>query len=75
MANLIRSAKAGSDWTENELDAYHITVVPQNKQDFFGSSVLPAPVNPSLVGFMTPKIERTPQIARQGSCYTTSIWH
>jgi hypothetical protein len=30
-----------------------ITVVAQNKQEFFGSANLPAPVIPSLAGFMT----------------------
>jgi hypothetical protein len=53
MANLIRSAKPGSDWTQNELAAYHITIVNQNKHEFFGSTDLPAPVVPSLAGFMT----------------------
>ena len=53
MAQLIRSAKPGSDWTANELDAYHITVVSQTKQQFFGVPSLPAPARPSLVGFMT----------------------
>ncbi|KAM6493592.1 hypothetical protein JOM56_011726 [Amanita muscaria] len=53
MAQLIRSAKPGSDWTENELDAYHITVVSQTKQQFFGVSNLPRTARPSLVGFMT----------------------
>jgi hypothetical protein len=53
MAHLIRSAKPGSDWTESELAAYHITVVSQDKQEFFGVPNLPAPARPSLVGFMT----------------------
>lgn len=53
MANLVRSAKSGSDWTESELAAYHITIVPQNKQEFFGLDDLPAPASPSLAGFMT----------------------
>ena len=53
MANLIRSAKSGSDWSANDLAAYHITIVPQNKQEFFGLDDLPAPASPSLAGFMT----------------------
>jgi hypothetical protein len=53
MAQLLRTAKAGSDWTVNELAAYNITVVPQNKEEFFGSIDLPDPAEPSLVGFMT----------------------
>ena len=35
MANLIRSAKSGSDWGRNELLAYHITIAPIPPQDFF----------------------------------------
>jgi hypothetical protein len=51
-ANSIRSAKCASDWTDNELRAYNITVVPQTKEQFFGSAKLPAPTNPSIAGFM-----------------------
>jgi hypothetical protein len=53
MANLFRTAKSGSDWTGNELAAYNIIVVPQTKEEFFGSAELPAPNNPSLAGFLT----------------------
>jgi len=35
MANLIRSPKSGSDWTDNELIAYNITVTAQSPQEFF----------------------------------------
>jgi hypothetical protein len=38
MAGIIRSAKSGSDWTENELFAYNITVKTQSPVDFFGSA-------------------------------------
>jgi hypothetical protein len=53
MANLIRSAKDGVEWTQNDLAAYNITIVAQNKQEFFGTADLPVPVIPSLAGFMT----------------------
>jgi hypothetical protein len=53
MAQLLRTAKSGSDWTANELAAYNITVVPQNKEEFFGTIDFPDPVEPSLAGFMT----------------------
>jgi len=43
MANIIRTAKSGSDWTVNELDAYNITIVPQNSSTFFGRDILPLP--------------------------------
>jgi len=36
MANLIRSAKSGSDWSTNELLAYNITVQRQDVVNFFG---------------------------------------
>ena len=43
MANLIRSAKSGSVWTQAELDAYNITIVSENAATFFGLTVLPQP--------------------------------
>ena len=36
MANLIRSAKSGNDWSTNELLAYNITVQRQDVINFFG---------------------------------------
>lgn len=53
MANLLRTAKSGSDWSANELDAYNVTVVPQSKEEFFGTIHFPDPTEPSLAGFMT----------------------
>jgi len=50
MANIIRTAKSGSDWTVNELDAYNITIVSQDSATFFGSDVLPLPTHhPDLI--------------------------
>lgn len=46
MANLIRSAKSGSDWTQGDLDAYNIHVTPQDTAAFFGIPVLPEPKIP-----------------------------
>ncbi|KAJ6576507.1 hypothetical protein DFH09DRAFT_362087 [Mycena vulgaris] len=43
MANIIRSAKSGSDWTENDLHAYHIRVVYQDAATFFQIPSLPPP--------------------------------
>ena len=40
------------DWTESVLNTY-LQVVTQNKQEFFGVADLPAPIIPSLAGFMT----------------------
>ena len=61
MANIIRSAKLGSDWTRNELQAYRITVTPVQPQEFFGQeanppltgldpALLTSPVNPGKDG-------------------------
>ena len=36
MANLIRSAKSGSDWTTNDLLAYNIRVSSQIPDKFYG---------------------------------------
>jgi hypothetical protein len=39
MANLIRSAKSGSDWTLNELESYHISLNQVDSLTFFGVPV------------------------------------
>lgn len=50
MANLSRSAKSGSDWTDNDLSAYNITIVSQDAATFFGQPALPQPaLNPELL--------------------------
>jgi len=60
MANLLRTAKSGSNWTTAELDAYNITVIPQTKADFFGTNDFPAdPTEPSMLGFMTNESRET----------------
>jgi hypothetical protein len=38
MANIIRSAKSGSDWTENDLRAFNIRIEHKSQQDFFGTA-------------------------------------
>jgi hypothetical protein len=58
MAQLLRTPKSGSDWTANELCAYNITVVPQNREEFFRTIDFPDPAEPSLVGFMTAETHR-----------------
>ncbi|KAF8885241.1 hypothetical protein CPB84DRAFT_1788510 [Gymnopilus junonius] len=52
MANLLRTAKSGNDWTTQELEAYNITIVSQSKADFFGTTELADPTDPSLLGFI-----------------------
>jgi hypothetical protein len=44
MANTIRSAKSGSDWTAIELAAYNIRAKLQDVTTFFGTPRLPDPV-------------------------------
>jgi hypothetical protein len=36
MANLIRSAKSGSEWTSNDLDAFNIQIETVDVHEFFG---------------------------------------
>ncbi|KZT00684.1 uncharacterized protein LAESUDRAFT_687714 [Laetiporus sulphureus 93-53] len=43
MANLVRSAKSGSDWTDNDLDAYNIQIRFEDAATFFGTDNLPLP--------------------------------
>ena len=47
--------KPGSEWTVNELAVYNITIVSQNKEEFFGTIDFPDPAEPSMVGFMAAK--------------------
>jgi hypothetical protein len=50
MANLIRSAKSGSDWTQSDLDAYNIHVHVDDTATFFGIPDLPQPqVDPEIL--------------------------
>ncbi|KAH9969998.1 hypothetical protein BGW80DRAFT_1117132, partial [Lactifluus volemus] len=43
MANLIRSAKSGNDWTLNDLESYNITLNKVKPLPFFGLQELPPP--------------------------------
>ena len=45
MANIIRNAKSGNDWTKNDLVAYNISLVSRNAAEFFGQDPLPVPKN------------------------------
>ena len=50
MANLIRSAKSGNEWTVYELLTYNFTVVDEDVATFFGNSNLPPPtVDPIIL--------------------------
>lgn len=40
MANLIRFAKSGSDWNENELIGYNITISYLSPGEFFPERIL-----------------------------------
>ena len=41
MANLVRSAKSGSEWTTNDLLAYNIIVSSQSPEIFYGQPLPP----------------------------------
>ncbi|KAK0239017.1 hypothetical protein EDD85DRAFT_936191 [Armillaria nabsnona] len=47
MANRIRTAKSGNDWTRSELSAYNILVEEKSLTDFFGVDELP-PLSDSM---------------------------
>jgi len=58
MANIIRSAKPGSDWSTNDLLAYNITIQTQTVVDFFGHE-LSSPIDhldPILLSPFDPNI-------------------
>jgi hypothetical protein len=40
---MIRSAKSGNEWTDNELEAYNIEIIFQDASAFFGETPLPPP--------------------------------
>jgi len=44
MAQKLRTAKSASDWQQNELDAYHISLQEQDAETFFDMPELPDPV-------------------------------
>ena len=73
MAQLLRTAKSGSDWTSNELAAYNITVVPQKKEEFFGTIDFPDPAEPSLAGFMTAETWQDAADIRKTSFHLTLL--
>ncbi|KAK2464024.1 hypothetical protein APHAL10511_003968 [Amanita phalloides] len=51
MADLIRSAKSGSDWNSNDLAAYNIIVRRQSAVDFFGyqPDTIPETIDPDFL--------------------------
>src|SRR5262249_11101562 len=57
MANLIRSAKSGSDWSMNELMAYNISVHRTDFTRFFGHELGPIDhLDPNLLSTADPTI-------------------
>jgi hypothetical protein len=49
-ANIVLSAKSGSDWTDNELTAFNIQVDTFDAATFFNTEQLPAPaVSPVIL--------------------------
>ncbi|KAH9175792.1 hypothetical protein EDB89DRAFT_1944284 [Lactarius sanguifluus] len=54
MANLVCSAKSGSDWKYSDLDLYNIQIRNVHTQEFFGIPHLPAPaVNPVILDHLS----------------------
>jgi hypothetical protein len=51
MANIIRRAKPGREWTSNELQAYNITIQVQDAQTFFGQPPTQPSVHPDLTSY------------------------
>ncbi|KAI6103501.1 hypothetical protein F5141DRAFT_1007666 [Pisolithus sp. B1] len=50
MAQMLRTAKSGNDWTINELNAYDIKVIYEDAATFFETPHLPAPtINPNVI--------------------------
>ncbi|KIJ42665.1 hypothetical protein M422DRAFT_254106 [Sphaerobolus stellatus SS14] len=41
LANFVRRAKSGSDWSSNELPAYNVTIVERDEQQFFSGPLPP----------------------------------
>ncbi len=56
MANIIRSAKSGSDWTSNDLIAYNITIRRQSSDSFFGytPNIIPDAIDPAFLTATVP---------------------
>ncbi|KIJ53193.1 hypothetical protein M422DRAFT_242323 [Sphaerobolus stellatus SS14] len=67
MANLVRRAKSGSDWSSNELPAYNITIVERDEQQFFSG---PLPLYTGPTGFV--QYESHVQAIREGEELTVS---
>jgi hypothetical protein len=63
MANLIRSAKSGSDWSSNELLAYNIVIVPRIDREFFGEAPerLPGSISSELLEYNFSSGEEMPE--------------
>ena len=56
MANLVRSAKSGNDWTSNDLLAYNIEVYSQSSDMFFGykPKTIPTTIDPDFLTATVP---------------------
>jgi hypothetical protein len=63
MANIIRSAKSGSDWTNNELNSYNIKIVSKNDVEFFGEVLesLPKSISHELLEYDFSSGEERPE--------------
>ncbi len=59
MANIMRSAKSGSDWTLNDLTAYNIVIHRQSSATFFGykPNTIPDAIDPAFLTATVPPQE------------------
>lgn len=72
MANLIRSAKSGNDWTQNELRAYNIQVVDQSFVEFFNQNQAYCPLShpPSVISVRAKSEDSLPTMLLTRYCTT-----
>ncbi|KAK0450584.1 uncharacterized protein EV420DRAFT_1630611 [Desarmillaria tabescens] len=74
MANIIRSAKSGSNWTINELLAYNINVLDEDVATFLGHPNSPAPtVDPIILGNPDTPLGPIMRSARLFFCYLKDV--
>lgn len=75
MANLIRSAKSGSDWRQNELVAFNITIQNVDVQTFFGVAQLPQTTVSTVIlnNVVAPRIRLLPMFSPKTNSTSSSI--
>jgi len=68
MASLIRSAKSGNDWTDDDLTAYNITILSLNSDEFFLAPDPPLDhINPAILN--SPLCDKNPTMSDAAAGY------